>query len=322
VVDINAIKQAYVLLQARIEEIDGSVALRGDLKRWVDSWTIHLHFVLFYVPGGFEGKSVLDFGCGSALLAPILFGLGAAKYVGADVLDHLPEIASLHNANAHRMDFIRIRDGYVDAQPDSVDVLMANEVISHVQPRDLPTVYQECARIVRPGGVLFISDGNSLDAAEYVDGVLAELHDAIENGPDGRWYGTPPTNYIGCCYMRHRRDLIAEWFPQLNEDQLTFLAKNTSGLWGTFLRREVETFVDTGKLVRRPYRKGTAPCSPDNGVVQERPFYPHQVMLELRALGFDCVCSDVTPRAPAAWSGDLLARSFPAGNFQIAATKR
>ncbi|MBU0706723.1 class I SAM-dependent methyltransferase [Patescibacteria group bacterium] len=292
--------------------------------RWATGgWKMYLDFVVLHLPVSPRGMVVMDYGCGAGMLSVILFELGAAKYVGVDVLPQLAEISALHDKNWDLMTIVSVDHGYIAAQPTSIDIVIANEVISHVNPRDLPTVYQEWGRIVRPGGCVFISDGNNHNDKVYTSGQLADLYDAIENGPDGRPFGNPPSNPVIRCYYNARRALIGkQWFPGVfTSSEVDDLARNTAGMWGHHIRREVQRYIDTGVLIKRPWRPGQAPMVPTNGVVQERTFYPEQVALSLQAEGFTAYAKTTNTRRPPAWSGDTTPWSYPTSNFQIVAIK-
>lgn len=292
------------------------------VARWASNeWRTYLHYVLFYLPVSPAGRVVMDFGCGCGLLAPLLLSLGCTRYVGADVISNMDEIRKLHELSGSQVSFAGVDEGYIDVQPEEIEIIVANEMISHVQPRDLPTVFSEWARVLKMGGVLFISDGNGLDIPAHWN-VLLNLYAVIEGGPVGAPFGTPPfTSTVSSPYVDQRRAMITGWHPELDASEINYAAVNTAGLYCDRLKKVVDRYAQTKELTRRPYRMGQAPVVPSTGVVQELGFRPNQVVLNLMPHGFTCSARADYNRAPSAWTEDSTPRSFPASNFQVTAVK-
>jgi hypothetical protein len=166
----------------------------------------------------------------------------------------------------------------------SVDCLLANEVISHINPMFLETFYAEACRVLRTGGFILISDGNNL-ANEPCRKALTPLYRAWENGPAGT---KTDRDVVGEPYVDARRRLIREQCPELSADKVDYLAANTSGLFGDQLRRVIGHYVGDRGFIERPYREGIYPTCPiPSGVVMERGFYPEQVELALKCYGVE-----------------------------------
>lgn len=320
--DINGIAQRYVALVTRAEQLLLNSDLVAKARYWRDGgWKVYLDFVLAHVPADPHGKVVLDFGSGYGLLAPAVLGCGAREYVGVDVLPALADARLLFKNEPVRL--VEPDEGYIPVQPGSVDIVIANEVVSHVPEAHLPIVYNELYRVLAPGGTIFISDGNGLHSTSYIRETLLPLYNALENGPDGVQVGKPPFPVtVGRCFLSQRKDLIHAWHPDLEPGTVEHIARNTSRLHTGFLRKTVDHFAKTGELTLRPYQRGFVPVVPTTGVVEERGFFPEQVAFELRARGFACVDSNASgARLPTAWSGAVQPSSFPDGNFCVTAVK-
>ncbi len=148
---------------------------------------------------------------------------------------------------------------------------------------------------MKPGGECAISDGNNLAHLKTrLD--LIELYNAWENGPYSK-------EFKDNCYRLTREGIIRKNFPALDEDQVKYLAANTSGLFDEGLLESVRAFVNGEAFVERPYRPGICPTNPRQGVIMEGGFFPDQVERALMLQGFDAaqlykgkVVTDVTDR--------------------------
>jgi len=228
------------------------------------------------------GMTVADIGCKCGHILPLFLAHGAAKVWGADVDDTYLAGASVVVDACPEAGFVKTVAGYVPIHSESVDLVFVNEVISHVNPSYLNALYSEMARILRPGGLVFISDGNNI-ADPTCRPVLVELYEKWENGPDGV---QTDRDVVNKCFHTRRREIIETEYPVLDPVAVRYVADNTSGLFGTSLRREIERYIETGALVERPYRRGQCPTNPcDYGALMERGFRPEQVEMDLAEHG-------------------------------------
>jgi len=127
------------------------------------------------------GARVLDVGCGAGIDV-----LLAARSVGPDGhvigLDLLPEMCARARANAAEagLDNVEIVEGEMEAIPlpdDAVDAIISNGVIN-LSARKMRALF-ECARVLRPGGYLCLTDV-TLDERDLPPEVL--LHPAAWSG--------------------------------------------------------------------------------------------------------------------------------------------
>lgn len=125
-----------------------------------------------------QGLSVLDIGCGGGLLSEPMARLGA-EVTGVDAAARNIAVAALHaKGQALAIDY---RQGTAEALAESgaqFDIVLALEIVEHVADVDL--FLQSCGRMVKPGGLLFLSTLNrtakawvlAIAGAEYVLGWL------------------------------------------------------------------------------------------------------------------------------------------------------
>lgn len=100
----------------------------------------------------FPGGAALDAGCGTGRKARQLAGLGL-EVVGCDVT---PAMLDLARTLVRDVEF---REGRFEALPiddDSMDVVVSSLAVCHLP--ELGPAFAEFARVLRPGGVLQISD--------------------------------------------------------------------------------------------------------------------------------------------------------------------
>lgn len=136
---------------------------------------------LGYVAGRcpLNGASVLDVGCGAGLLSEAMAKVGA-NVTAIDLAPNLLKVARLHGLESGvKVDYRETAvETLADAQPASFDVITCMEMLEHVP--DPASIIDACARLLKPGGRLFVSTLNRTPAAfalaivgaEYVARVL------------------------------------------------------------------------------------------------------------------------------------------------------
>lgn len=143
---------------------------------------VRLAYVADRVP--LEGARVLDVGCGGGLLSEAMAREGASV-LGLDLSPELVDIAKLHRLESKQggavldLDYrVQPVEALADAEPGTFDAVTCMEMLEHVP--DPASVIEACARLLRPGGTLFVSTLNRTPAAfalaivgaEYVAGLL------------------------------------------------------------------------------------------------------------------------------------------------------
>ncbi|WP_045727812.1 bifunctional 2-polyprenyl-6-hydroxyphenol methylase/3-demethylubiquinol 3-O-methyltransferase UbiG [Xanthomonas sp. GPE 39] len=138
---------------------------------------VRLRYVAERVP--LRGATVLDLGCGGGLLSEALAKEGA-HVTAIDLAPELIKVARLHRfESAVEVDYrVQSVEELAAAQPASFDAITCMEMLEHVP--DPAAIIAACARLLKPGGQLFLSTLNRTPAsfalaivgAEYVARLL------------------------------------------------------------------------------------------------------------------------------------------------------
>ena len=118
---------------------------------------------LGYIDGfaGLSGKTVLDVGCGGGILSESIAQCGAKHVTGIDMAEKSLETAREHAALNHVSDIayrcVRVED-LAEEMPDGFDVVTCMEMMEHVP--DPASIVQACAKLAKPGGMVFFSTIN------------------------------------------------------------------------------------------------------------------------------------------------------------------
>ena len=107
------------------------------------------------------GQTVLDHACGSGvdLLLAARKVRAAGRAIGVDMTPAMREQVMLAAAEAGLANIVEVRAGLFEDLPvsdASVDVVISNGVLN-LAP-DKPRVFEEIARVLRPGGRLYLAD--------------------------------------------------------------------------------------------------------------------------------------------------------------------
>ena len=124
---------------------------------------------------GLQDKVVLDVGCGGGILSEGMASRGA-KVTGIDLSDKALKVAKLHLLESgQQVEYRKITtESLAKEQPQHYDIVTCMEMLEHVP--DPMSVVRACAKLVKPGGWVFISTINrnlkfylfAIIGAEYI----------------------------------------------------------------------------------------------------------------------------------------------------------
>ncbi|HZH43585.1 MAG TPA: bifunctional 2-polyprenyl-6-hydroxyphenol methylase/3-demethylubiquinol 3-O-methyltransferase UbiG [Lysobacter sp.] len=123
---------------------------------------VRLRYVAERVP--LAGARVLDVGCGGGLLSEALAREGA-QVTAIDLAPELIKVARLHTLESGLTVDYRVQpvEAVAEELPGAFDAVTCMEMLEHVP--DPAAVIAACARLLRPGGRLFVSTLNRTPAA-------------------------------------------------------------------------------------------------------------------------------------------------------------
>ena len=114
------------------------------------------------------GESVVDFGCGSGILAIAALKLGASKALGVDndpqALAASRDNAARNKISADQFDAVMPEDGKVSAWSN-----VANVVVANILAGPLLSLAQELIQLMAPGGRLLLTGVLEGQAAELIE---------------------------------------------------------------------------------------------------------------------------------------------------------
>lgn len=118
-----------------------------------------------------HGVRVVDLGCGGGLMSEPLARAGA-RVVGCDRGARTVAAARAHGAGVPGLHYLPGDVRRVPLAAGWADLVLAADVVEHV--RGWPAVVAEAARLLRPGGLLYVSTVNRTRRAAWLGVHLAE----------------------------------------------------------------------------------------------------------------------------------------------------
>ncbi len=154
------------------------------------------------------GRSALDFGCGAGRLTQAL-AQHFARVTGVDISGRMVALARDHSSNP-RVDFVHNTRPDLKGFPSgSLDFVYSRITLQHVAPRYTRRYLGEFARVLAPGGIMFVQVPATVPAGDPPDRFRFSI-----------W---PPTAWMR--FRRYVRYHHPGWFPGTPKMQMYALPR-------------------------------------------------------------------------------------------------
>ena len=258
----------------------------GDLldDRGLRTW-VRAKQQLLELVGGARGKVVVDGGSGFGMVSNLLAAWGAERVWAVEVHEPMVRSHALVKTRyfadlASRVVPVRGDVARLPLRDSSADIVISIEAISHYY--DVDTFFDECARVLRPGGWVVISDGNN-GANPRIRAHTEELWERFEHGPMGMF----GEHEVPEPMVSRRERVIRQHFPGLAPEVVLALAERTSGMDRARIVEVVGAHLAGGPAPESPYRRGMCPREPEWGYYLEQLFDPRDLAQRLGRRGFE-----------------------------------
>jgi 2-polyprenyl-3-methyl-5-hydroxy-6-metoxy-1,4-benzoquinol methylase len=229
-----------------------------------------------------NGKVILDAGCGFGIKTLTIRLMGAKEVHGIDHyepmmvtfqkwLTFLPNIKGV----IPKLGDV-VETGYAD---NTFDFIYSNEAVSHYF--DIPGFMREMYRVLKAGGILFISDYNN-GANPLTVWKTKKLWHRFENGPAGEFFGIK----VEQPYAKIRQQIITQAFTNLREEEVNILTRGTFSLNKKQILNACEHYITSGEKPVYVYHYGQPPIHPLMSEYIERLIHPGEISRQLENIGF------------------------------------
>jgi SAM-dependent methyltransferase len=227
-------------------------------------------------------KVILDAGSGFGIASVVMRLMGAREVYAVEALESraavfermvglLPELGGLYS---DRGDVLNL--SYPNGR---FDFIVSNEAFSHYA--EPGRFLSEAYRVLKPGGILFISDHNNGSNPR----TRRETHliwDRFENGPPGMLEKHEVTEP----YRTVRARLIRATAPHLTTTEVETIAARTFGQSRDQIIRTIAEYGENKTLPPETRTFGKPPVDPITGQYIERLIDPRELQASLTKLGF------------------------------------
>jgi len=122
----------------------------------------------------FDNKNILELGCGKAQLTRIIASEGINRNVTATEVDIIQHQNNLQVEDLSNVEFVLAGSQDLPFKDNSFDIILLFKSLHHVPLELMRDALQEIARVLKPGGLVYISE--PIFAGEFNE-VLRLFHD-------------------------------------------------------------------------------------------------------------------------------------------------
>jgi SAM-dependent methyltransferase len=267
-------------LGQKLAGVDAQLELDADLLRLcLASWTRPLRdFVL------------VDYGGGTGILAFLAKEIGIGTVVYEDIYDvscrDADRVARMLDLELDHVVCGDVEElvSMLHANGLAVNAIASYDVLEHIY--DVQAHFQELARAPMSAEYfrLVYGSGANIKNRRYVRTVM-KVQRAEEYEDRPHEWGHKERDTLRA-FLDIRREVIAEYAPELSGEQVEWLARATRGLRKDDIERTVDEYRSTGTVSYRPDHP-TNTCDPITGNWSEHLMEPHWIEGVLRDAGFE-----------------------------------
>ena len=235
-----------------------------------------------------SGKAILEVGSGHGFTCIFFALLGAREVHGVDVM---PSAIQVAEEVKRRVDptlpvVFRLVDAaqglpYADG---TFDVVLLVETLSHVVMADLGAFLREMVRVLRGGGLLYLSDGNNARSwrrrrQNY------RIWERFDQGPPTQGQEMVYSHRIGTPYVATRREEALKAVPTLSETEAQRIAAQTFRFTRAEVGEAARRYARSGEWPNSPFLRRVCPIDPAHGMDIEQLIDPMEVRWLLEGAG-------------------------------------
>jgi len=274
-----------------------------------------------------RGKAILEVGSGHGFTCVFFALLGAREVHGVDVM---PSAIQVAEEVKRRVDpslpvLFRLADAAQGLPYDdgAFDVLLLIETLSHVVMADLGAYLREMVRVLRAGGLLYLSDGNNA-RSWWRRRQNYRIWERFDQGPPTRGNETFHSHRVGAPYVAMRRAMALKASPSLSETEAERIAARTFRFTEAEVGEAARRYAVSGEWPNSPFRRRVCPIDPVHAMFIEQLIDPLEVRRHLNGAGCDEVFCGPRRRLPLQplWTGFPWLTFHVTNGFKIIARKR
>ena len=238
---------------------------------------------------GFQNMKLLELGCGFGWDAAMQEMIGHNEIVATDILpsmiDGVKQNLRRMAEAGHTFDIEPlVADAcHLDFAPNSFDGVYSFEAIEHVH--DLDLMFDNCIRVLKPGGILMIANDSNALNAELRDATFKMWEERDRSVDHAQFLKTvrPVEHAAAEPYAVMRENMVRQANPSLTDDVVARIVKATAGLTRTEIFPIARDYSANNQLPERPALRWCR--NPETGEYAERLLDPHELVDMLRQRG-------------------------------------
>jgi len=209
---------------------------------------------------------LVDYGGGSGIFSLLAKELGIGTVIYVDIYDQsCKDFQVLNNLSANKVDHIVHGDisslqSFVEANGITVDAICSYDVIEHIY--DIDSFFRDLSCIMPSNSVVVFGSGANM-YNPLINLFIRYGHIKFEFFSQKNFPGRKERDSLDA-YYEIRKNIIKKYVPELESNDVTYLARKTRGLIRENIIKQVDFFKRNGMVESRP-DGFTNTCDPETG---------------------------------------------------------